>query len=192
MLRSSRSPPRVRCSTASCLRSGLVRRTSALTASSRAGVRYRRARRGLLLVGVSMFDTLEWALQIDRRRPTWVAELRLVAGHGVHMAVTGSQGHRTVWGAPDDLAACVRAFRVAPWIAMTFATLYIDEGNLLDFHDDRPAARASVLSVVEEHPEVAEHFGMVELDGDGHRVGDFISGAEIMAAAARSRPSRAA
>jgi len=28
---------------------------------------------------------------------------------------------------------------------MRFATLYIDEGNLLDFHDDRDAARASVL-----------------------------------------------
>lgn len=35
---------------------------------------------------------------------------------------------------------------------MACTTLYIDEGNLLDFHDDRDAAEASVLSVVEEHP----------------------------------------
>lgn len=76
---------------------------------------------------------------------------------------------------------------------MTFATLYIDEGNLLDFHDDRDTARASVLSVVEEHPEVAEDFGMVELDEHGRRVGDFVSGAKLKAqTAARSRRPRAA
>lgn len=72
---------------------------------------------------------------------------------------------------------------------MTFATLYIDEGNLLDFHDDRGAAQASVLSVVKEHPEVAEDFGMVELDEQGHRVGEFVSGAELKAQAARARRS---
>jgi len=75
---------------------------------------------------------------------------------------------------------------------MTFATLYIAEGNLLDFHDDRATARASVLSVVDEHPEVAEGFGMVELDEHGRRVGDFVSGAELKVQAARSRRSRAA
>ncbi len=75
---------------------------------------------------------------------------------------------------------------------MTFATLYIDEGNLLDFHDDHDTARASVLSVVEKHPEVAEDFGMVELDEHGRRAGDFISGAEIKGQAARSRRSRTA
>lgn len=75
---------------------------------------------------------------------------------------------------------------------MTFATLYIDEGNLLDFHEDRDAARASVLSVVEEHPEVAEEFGMVELDEQGRRVGEFVSGAELKAQATSTRPSRAA
>jgi NDP-sugar pyrophosphorylase family protein len=75
---------------------------------------------------------------------------------------------------------------------MTFATLYVDEGNLLDFHEDRDTARASVLSVVEEHPEVAEEFGMVELDEQGRRVGEFVSGAELKAQAASTRPSRAA
>lgn len=75
---------------------------------------------------------------------------------------------------------------------MTFATLYIDEGNVLDFHDDRDTARANVLSVVEEHPEVAEDFGMIELDAHGRRVGDFVSGATLKAQTARSRRSRAA
>jgi hypothetical protein len=68
----------------------------------------------LLLVGVSMFETREGALQIARRRPAWVAELRLVAGRGIHVAVTGSYGHRTVWGDPDVLAACVERCHVAP------------------------------------------------------------------------------
>jgi NDP-sugar pyrophosphorylase family protein len=75
---------------------------------------------------------------------------------------------------------------------MTFATLYIDEGNLLDFHEDRDTACASVLSVVEEHPEVAEEFGMVELDEQGRRVGEFVSGSELKAQAANARSSRAA
>jgi NDP-sugar pyrophosphorylase family protein len=69
---------------------------------------------------------------------------------------------------------------------MRFATLYIDEGNLLDFHDDRDAARASVLSVVEERPEVAEDFGMIELDEQGHRVGEFVSGAALKAQASHT------
>ncbi len=68
----------------------------------------------LLLVGVSMFDTRDGALQIARRRPAWVAELRLTAGRGIHMAATGSHGHRTVWGEPDVLAACVETCHVAP------------------------------------------------------------------------------
>jgi len=68
----------------------------------------------LLLVGVSMFDTREGALQIARRRPAWVAELRLATGRGIHVAATGSHGHRTVWGDPDVLAACVETCHVAP------------------------------------------------------------------------------
>lgn len=73
-----------------------------------------------------------------------------------------------------------------------FATLYIDEGNILDFHENRDLACASVLSVIEEHPGVAEEFGMVELDEHGRRVGKFISGAELKTQAIRSQPSRAA
>lgn len=75
---------------------------------------------------------------------------------------------------------------------MTFATLYIDEGNLLDFHDDRDIARASVLAVITDHPEIAEEFGMVELDEHGRRVGEFMSGAELKRQAVRSQPSRVA
>lgn len=68
----------------------------------------------LLLVGVSMFHTREGALRIARRRPAWVAKLHLEAGHGIHVGITGSPGHRTVWGDPDALVACVQACDVAP------------------------------------------------------------------------------
>lgn len=67
-----------------------------------------------LVVGVSMFDTREGALQIARRRPAWVAELRLAAHRGIHVAATGAYGHRTVWGDPQVLAACVERCHVAP------------------------------------------------------------------------------
>jgi hypothetical protein len=90
-----------------------VWRTSVPIANSRAGA-VPASTPWLLLIGVSMFDTREGALQIARRRPAWVAELRLVAGRGIHMAVAGSYGHRTVSGDPDVLAACVETCHVAP------------------------------------------------------------------------------
>lgn len=68
----------------------------------------------LLVVGVSMFDTRDGALQIALRRPAWIAELRLAASRGIHVATTGSRGHRTVWGDPGVLAACVHTCDVAP------------------------------------------------------------------------------
>jgi hypothetical protein len=67
----------------------------------------------LLVVGVSMFETREGALQIARRRPAWIAEVRLPAGQGIHVAATGSLGHRTVWAESDALAACVQACDMA-------------------------------------------------------------------------------
>lgn len=72
---------------------------------------------------------------------------------------------------------------------MTFATVYADEGDLLDFHDDRVEARASVLAVVDKHPEVAEEFGLVELDESGRRVGGFMSGACLKAERERETSS---
>jgi hypothetical protein len=68
----------------------------------------------LLTVGVSMFDSYEGALQVARRRPAWIAELSLVGGWGIHVAITGPFGHRTVWGDPDALTACVQACHLAP------------------------------------------------------------------------------
>lgn len=68
----------------------------------------------LFVVGVSMFDTHAGALQVARLRPACVAQVRLVADIGIHLASTGSRGHRTVWGDPDLLVDCVTSCRVAP------------------------------------------------------------------------------
>lgn len=47
----------------------------------------------LLVVGVSMFDTRDGALQIARRRPAWIAELRLAASRGIHVAGIAGSPH---------------------------------------------------------------------------------------------------
>lgn len=64
---------------------------------------------------------------------------------------------------------------------MTYATLYIDEGNLLNFHERREDAEAAVLEVVRQQPEVAEEFGFFAFDEAGQRQGSFVSGAELLA-----------
>jgi hypothetical protein len=61
----------------------------------------------LLLAGVSMFDTEAGALRVARQRPATLARVRLAARRGVHVAPTGTRGHRTVWGAPSVLLECV-------------------------------------------------------------------------------------
>src|SRR3954464_13412073 len=68
----------------------------------------------LLLVGVSMFDSLAGALAVARRRPAWIAELRLPGGLGIHLARRGPPGHHTVWGEPRVLAGCIDNWRQAP------------------------------------------------------------------------------
>ena len=68
----------------------------------------------LLLVGVSMFDSPAGALAVARRRPAWIAEVRLRAGLGIHVASTGPPGHHTVWADPRALASCIDSWREAP------------------------------------------------------------------------------
>lgn len=64
---------------------------------------------------------------------------------------------------------------------MLYATLYIEDGNLLTWHEDRSEAEADVLEVVEGHPELADEYGYLCFDETGDRVGEFISGTEVLA-----------
>jgi len=64
---------------------------------------------------------------------------------------------------------------------MLYATLYIEDGNLLTWHEARPEAEADVLEVVRADPSVASEFGYLCFDDAGRRVGEFVSGAELLA-----------
>jgi hypothetical protein len=54
----------------------------------------------LLLVGISMFDTPQAALQIARRRPAGLARVRLQPDLGIHFAATAGAA-TTPYGAPQ-------------------------------------------------------------------------------------------
>ncbi len=58
-----------------------------------------------------MFEDAEVLLRLARRRldriGTYLARIELQHGHGICRADTGSRGHWSVWGIPDELASCV-------------------------------------------------------------------------------------
>ncbi len=64
---------------------------------------------------------------------------------------------------------------------MLYATLYIEDGNLLTWHEERSEAEADVLAVVRAELSVAAEFGYLSFDDDGRRVEEFVSGAELIA-----------
>ena len=70
---------------------------------------------------------------------------------------------------------------------MGYATLYIEEGNLLGFYDDLDAARVEIAAHVEKHPDTAEEFGVIEINERGERVGEFVSAGAL---ARGERPAR--
>lgn len=63
---------------------------------------------------------------------------------------------------------------------MLYATLYIEDGNLLTWYEDRARAEADVLEVVQAEPALAAEFGYFEFDDSGQRVGEFVSGADLI------------
>jgi hypothetical protein len=64
----------------------------------------------LIHFGLSMFVSFDAAADRARRWPalgTHIAFVRLEPGNGFHVAETGARVHRTVWGRPLQLLACV-------------------------------------------------------------------------------------
>jgi len=49
-----------------------------------------------------------------------------------------------------------------------YATLYIEDGNLLTWHEKRSEAEADVLEVVQADPSLAGEFGYLCFDDDGN------------------------
>lgn len=64
---------------------------------------------------------------------------------------------------------------------MTYGVLYIDERNFLNWYDQRADAERAVLEVVAQAPAEASEFGYFAYDDDGNQIGDFVSGAELLA-----------
>ncbi|MBV9802611.1 MAG: hypothetical protein JO130_05450 [Solirubrobacterales bacterium] len=64
---------------------------------------------------------------------------------------------------------------------MTYGVLYIDEGNFVNWYDRREDAERAVLAVAEQDPAEASEFGYFAYDEAGEPVGEFVSGAELMA-----------
>jgi len=64
----------------------------------------------LIHFGLSTFTAFDDAADRARRWPvlgTHIALLTLTPGNGFHIAETGSHTHRTVWGRPLQLLACI-------------------------------------------------------------------------------------
>jgi len=65
----------------------------------------------VLHMAVSMFEDAEVLSHLARRRPdrvgTHVARVLLRPDRGICLADTGSPGHWSIWGVPDELATCV-------------------------------------------------------------------------------------
>jgi hypothetical protein len=64
----------------------------------------------LIHLGLSMFVTFDAAAQRARRWPALgahIAHVSLEPDNGFHIAETGASVHRTVWGRPLQILACV-------------------------------------------------------------------------------------
>ena len=64
---------------------------------------------------------------------------------------------------------------------MTYGVLYIDQGNFLNWYDRREDAEKAVLHVAEQDRAEAEKFGYFTYDDAGEPIGEFVSGAELLA-----------
>jgi hypothetical protein len=64
---------------------------------------------------------------------------------------------------------------------VTYGVLYIDEGNFLNWYDRREDAERAVLDVAHQDPAEAAEFGYFAYDDTGRPVGEFVSGAELLA-----------
>lgn len=64
---------------------------------------------------------------------------------------------------------------------MTYGVLYIDEGNFLNWYDQREDVENAVLQVAAQDPSEAANFGYFAYDEGGRPVGEFVSAADLLA-----------
>lgn len=64
---------------------------------------------------------------------------------------------------------------------MTYGVLYIDEGNFLNWYDRLEDAERAVLDVARRDRAESAKVGFLAFADDGQPVGDFVSGADLLA-----------
>lgn len=64
---------------------------------------------------------------------------------------------------------------------MAYELLWTDHADVVGTYDSRSEAEANLLAYVAEHREHADEIALLEIDDQGRRVGDFISGEDLLA-----------
>ena len=64
---------------------------------------------------------------------------------------------------------------------MAHELLWTDHADVVGTYDVRSEAEANLLAYAGEHPTCAGEIAMLEIDDRGRRVGDFLSGADLLA-----------
>jgi hypothetical protein len=123
----------------------------------------------LIHFGLSMFVTFDAAAARAVRWPalgSHIATVSLETGRGFHIAETGARVHRTVWGRPLQILACIADILPAGAIQMDYS-LFSSTGNLIDSFDDEAEARAALQRIVEAESEAAEDVAMFISEDEG-------------------------
>ncbi|MCA1679952.1 MAG: hypothetical protein LC777_13905 [Actinobacteria bacterium] len=63
---------------------------------------------------------------------------------------------------------------------MAYELLWTDHADVVGTYGSRSEAEADLLAYATEHPKDADEIAVIEIDDQGHRVGDFLSGAELL------------
>lgn len=64
---------------------------------------------------------------------------------------------------------------------MAYELLWIDHADVVGTYSSRDEAEADLLAYAAEHRSHAREIAMVEIDDQGRRVSDLVSGAELLA-----------
>lgn len=63
---------------------------------------------------------------------------------------------------------------------MAYELLWTDHADVVGTYGSRSEAEADLLAYAAAHPKQADEIALIEIDDHGRRVGDFVSGAELL------------
>jgi len=132
-----------------------------------------------------------------RRRPGLIEVLSAQGGETFHRLLRGRQLELRDFYSARELGRRVPSR--TPWVVFVGVSMFDSRKGALTVARRRPAivaqlalpagrginyaktAEADVLEVVQADPSLAGEFGYLCFDDDGNRVGEFVSGAELLA-----------